>query len=90
MQPTDLASAAAAVEIVMAAALAVLAVLAWRRAGGRRLAILPVAFLLLLGQAVLLALALLGHLLDLTTAVAWGAVLNSAALVAMYLALLRP
>ena len=90
MQPADLASGAAAIEIVMAATLTVLAVLGWRRAGGRRLAILPIAFLFLLAQAVLLALALVFRTLDLMTAVAWGAVLNSAALVAMYLALLRP
>lgn len=90
METPLLAAAAAGAEIVLAATLASLAFLSWRRTRAPRMLFLPVAFLLLLAQGALLAVALLSGSPDLATAVAWGAVLDCLALLAMYLGLLRP
>jgi hypothetical protein len=85
-----LASAAAAVEVVMASTLLAVAARSWARTRASRMAWLAAAFAAFLAQALFLAWALLFSIAAVGAAAAWGAALAAAGLLCIYLGLLRP
>lgn len=90
MDDATLASAAAAVQLVMALALLVLAGRSALRTRSSRMAWLAGAFCAFTLQAGLLALALLTSTIPLLAATAYGAAIGAAGLLAIYVGLLRP
>lgn len=86
----DLLTAALAAQTVIAVAILVFAVRAWRRVGDGRLGFLATAFLLLLGQTVVQLAAAASDALSLETGLTVGAFLEFGAFIALYLAILRP
>lgn len=88
--PADLAVAAQAWVVVLAAALLVLSLAAYRRSGRRRMLLLSLAFGLFLAKGLLAAASLFGWAPPLSPLLAGPAFLDTAVLLAVYLAALRP
>lgn len=90
MDDATIASAAAAVQLVMAVALLALAGRSALRTRSPRMLWLAGAFAAFTVQAGLLALALLTSAIPLIAATAYGAAVGAAGLLAIYVGLLRP
>lgn len=85
-----LASAAAGLQIVLAAVLIFIAVRAYRRVKATRMAMLGLVFLVFLIQGVVLAVGLLTTRLVLETAATAAMALTALALLIIYLGVLKP